>query len=293
MNIIFVTDNLESIVKYRSKLINILSLEYQTFYLNVFSFAFLVNIFLNKKKIFVSSNGLCNVIILLLPIYKVLIFNGFGRYEKSKFVRIFILIILKKFKKSTASVQSYRDYRYFRLHGARRINWVPGSGGTKRPINGRPEHSIIVSRKEKINYLHEISGIHKNFANVAVVGVENYSEIALKYKNIKFLGIRSQDDIFDNAKLMLQLNGYGEGIPHSLVDAILSNLDISISKRVWIKSGFYKMTKHRPTTWMSNNNFYFLENGSVIKEELSSIVNIDAINKRYTREIRQTITEIE
>ena len=85
--------------------------------------------FLRKRDtqyIFVSSDGRSNIVMLLFCwLSGMIILNGFGRYEKSKFIRFFIILLLRHRKNVICIIQNYRDYRYLSKYLApNKFKWI-------------------------------------------------------------------------------------------------------------------------------------------------------------------------
>ena len=59
------------------------------------------------------------------------------------------------------------------------------------------------------------------------------------------IGYVDQSKIMSFAKGFLVPYGYGEGIPHSLVDAIISGADIYLTKKNFISYGFYRYARYQ------------------------------------------------
>ena len=99
-------------------------------------------------------------------------------------------------------------------------------------------------------------------------------------KNPIFTGIGyvPQEDIFKKANTFFQPMGYGEGVPHSLVDAIVSGMNVIINKKDFIGYGFHKIGfSYLPLagSWVrlvdSENCKFKLENITVNKKYIELI----------------------
>ncbi len=74
-----------------------------------------------------------------------------------------------------------------------------------------------------------------------IVGVDLHHKSVIDCDQIDYKGYVPQDDLFKCFSTFVQLPGYGEGIPHSLVDAVVSNMQVVISKKQFIEFGLYKL----------------------------------------------------
>ncbi|NRP26536.1 hypothetical protein XMD420_000119 [Marinobacterium sp. xm-d-420] len=202
---------------------------------------------------FFSSNMKSNLFFLIFFTKSgVVLFNGLGRYRKSKFFRLCLVFFIKINFNKTFIFQNYADYRYFKTKADGNLSWIPGSGGTCRNIGD--DKFLIVTRIDKID---SISDSIYNFISsfcLSEVYVVGCSEEALAEKGFdgclfKACGYLPQDDLFIHGSNFIQPQGYGEGIPHTLVDAICSGMDIWMKPSEFINFGFYKLGFRR-----SHNN---------------------------------------
>ncbi len=195
-----------------------------------------------RSSIVITSDGRTTLFYLFFVFCnQFIILNGLGLYERNKFIRmLFIYGFLIK-RRVTICCQSYRDYRYFRKYSKVPIIWVPGSGGVKRKT-GYSKNPLIITRERKLKIMmHEVRNALNYFDQIDLLGVERPAKGRCS-PNLNFLGSRSQSAIFETSKKFLQLDGYGEGTPHSLVDAICSDMDIIINKKCFVKFGLHKIS---------------------------------------------------
>lgn len=247
------TDNLN--VNYRSSLISSLKLEgFRTNSLGLFdrnyqNLKHIFQILSSKRVLIVSSNLRTNIVMLFLwHVRGLVILNGMGRLRKKKLARYFIVTLVWVNTRKKIAVQNYADFRYLRrFTRSSLISWVPGSGGTVRN-HGIGSAKVAVQRDAKlflvsaslINFLRNVPGPHK----ISVMGCTQLSsELSLEsnYHDIRCMGRVAQEDIFQHGRIFLQPAGYGEGLPHSLVDAIVSNMEVWIDRRMYLQTGLWKM----------------------------------------------------
>jgi len=231
----------------------------------------------------VSSNGKSNLLMLSLFNQGVtLILNGLGRWEKNLTIRRYIIFRMNH-NNLKLVCQSYRDFRYFRRYGrfSSRLFWVPGSGGITR-LTGSGESLLMVSRDSKIGFhISDIGVLSDKGVPITIVGL-NKPHLALSEVNLIELKKHvPQTDIFLGHSLFLQLDGYGEGVPHSLCDAIMSNMDLFINKKCWIKFGFYRF--FRGTKSLEFNNYFHVKKDDNNLESLKKRINISAVNELYLK----------
>ena len=143
---------------------------------------------------------------------------------------------------------------------------------TKRPIRESTD-PIVITRDNKLRFVSKkLKQFSKRVNKVYLIGLSNLYERNSQHS----LGIVPQEELFTKSKVFLQLDGYGEGIPHSLVDAICSEMDIIVQKSCWIKYGFYKYTK---LTDCLHEDFYFLHASKCAS--IRKVVTLDYVNQQY------------
>lgn len=192
----------------------------------------------------VSSNMRTNLVVMLAnPKRGLIIINGLTRWRRLWLLR-FVLRVLINCSRMTICVQNYADYRYFQRFCDARVVWVPGSGGERR-LFGTQARAVVVTRPRKIvcqaDWLTLFSE-HYGMA-VSLVGCDESDSIlsGFDFENIEVQGYVDQKDIFVTGNSFLQLPGFGEGVPHSLVDAMCSGMPIWMTKIEFLQFGFNKL----------------------------------------------------
>jgi len=188
----------------------------------------------------ISSNLRANIFFLLF-FWRggLLILNGLGRYRYNRTARSLITLLLKLNPKKQIAVQNYADFRYLRRCNVDRVSWVPGSGGSCRQTSDS-DGVFLVSRavKLKLQCASVFSAMRVLAVDkISVVGVEQESDNDFSSFGLDCVGYVEQDEIFHFGQVFLQPEGYGEGIPHTLVDALCSGLSVIITKRDYLRYG--------------------------------------------------------
>lgn len=238
-------------IRYRSGIMRILNERGVAFIgLGVFdnftSFTKILYFILFTNKNLLSSNMKSNLLCLVFFWRSgTIIINGLGRYKRNVKFRNLLRVLFKLNSKKNIVFQNYSDYRYFSLFLNRSFYWVPGSGGIER-VSGSSDGITIVSRMDKIvsckdSILSLVNSIPKD-QNIYIVGC-NKSQITelFNHKSIIGCGYVDQLDIFMHSNHFFNPSGYGEGVPHALVDAICSSIEIILPKKDYISFGFYKL----------------------------------------------------
>lgn len=251
MKFFLLNDKAEYNVNYRSGLMAELDsrgLKFKSIGLfdSVFSFFYYIIALIILDRFFISSNMRSNIMFMLFFWRKgLVIVNGMGRNRTSRFFRFCINLFFVINVKKKIVFQNYADYRYFSFISKRKYYWVPGSGGNKRPL-GKSENIVIVSRDSKLPLI--ASSINIAFSLVdrksQVVLVGCSKMIVKDYfhdKKVSGTGIIPQNEIFSEGYRFFQPSGYGEGIPHTLVDAICSGMQVYIYKNDYIKFGLHRL----------------------------------------------------
>lgn len=289
MKIIFSANSKKSFSNYRIDLFKKVSEDYNcTFekFLNIIvkSIYYGMNDYL-----IVSSDGQCNLALCLCPwLNRVVIVNGMGRFEKNKLVRKIFLTAIILNNNNIVIFQNYRDFRFARrFYNKKNIYWIPGSGGVRRQ-SGQAPGILFLTRDNKIQFFwSQIEKILPDLPELRIVGLKNTS---IQNRRLKNIGIVPQEDIFSHGNCLLQLYAYGDGVPHTLVDGICSNLDIIISRQAWTNFGFYKIIDRREVNdHASLNSFYHLRSGSSVISTLSETLNKSRINNDYYKHIKRKL----
>lgn len=285
--IVFINDRDVYNYRYRGEVVNELKKRHYT----VFSAALdrplgLLKFFVksliqpSKFKIF-SSNLRANILVLCLSRSPAtILLNGLGRYRRKKLFRWFLILILRLNRNKTILVQNYADFRFFKFYCID-AKWVPGSGGRRLRASGNG--IFFVTRKSKIEAVSEsvISFCSSNKVSaITIVGVDEWPSKAIEEKfcyhgvEVFFTGYLKQNKIFEFGNVFIQPTGYGEGIPHTLVDALCSDLKVVITKADFIGFGLRKLG----FGWVPTAG-----NWGNIMTSSSAINNIcsDNISKRY------------
>jgi hypothetical protein len=283
--ILFINDDKSLNVMYRADLIAELQNEgYEVCSLGVSSpwdFMSLVKNAFLPLSLIVSSNlraNLASCLFCWLP--GIVIVNGLGRYKRIKFFRRLILIIFSCCWKRFFVIQNYGDFRYFRRFSNASIFWIPGSGGSIRKTASR--NALFVSRPSKLpSQLASIEVMvdELGLKEVNVIGVGEGDLVGLP-RYLKLKGVTSQMDLFSEGNIFLQPSGYGEGVPHTLVDAICSGMIVYISYKDYVQFGFYKL----------ECGFTGAKIGTLTYcESLKSTLSLKQVNKDYINIIKLSI----
>ena len=283
--ILFVSDTTAILHNYRSSLVMKASAFWVVDTRGVFeslSSLILLPFGLIRCSIFCSSNLRSNLFCSLFFWKRgVVILNGLGRYERSSFLR-FLLVFLFKISGSNRIVlaQSYRDFRYLRLARVR-VLWVPGSGGSCYQ-KGESDEVLVVTRDSKFNCIRDsLASFYKEFNLPLIVAgckdAETLSDVGFDCHNIGF--ITSKNLLYSNARSFVQPDGYGEGIAHSLVDAICSHYRVFINRKVYLKSGFYMLFRNEGIAPVRRGDWYEITPEQ--SRSISSRVSLKAVDNIY------------
>jgi len=253
--ILFMNDKAKYNVRYRSNLMRELEKHYTIESVGCFDkitslFSTILKLVFGSYILTVSSNIKSNL--LNLTIFwrkKVLIFNGLGRYRQSKILRTFIILFFRmQLQENLVFIQNYADFRYFRKYAkvSTEFFWMPGSGGTKRKIGDSRSSVSVITRdgklQKQIASIEEFLCVTQNQLRLILVGINKLPDFASDKLTYECVGYVDQSDIMSYSEAVLVPDGYGEGIPHSLVDAVMSGAVIYLSKVNFIQYGFYKVT---------------------------------------------------
>lgn len=208
----------------------------------------ILRLLLGRDGLVLSSNLKTNFFVLMFcRSSKVVVINGLGRMRASWLLRVLFLRLLALRKNTVAILQNYADYRFVRRHApVVSIEWVPGSGGTRRLV-GTAQNGILVQRDNKIalvapdvnRFLSQCNVV----ASLSIVGCKNQNGLDRLFHgvNIHLAGVVRQSDIFMTGSIFIQPSGYGEGFPHSLADAIVSEMEIYISNTEFMRYGLSRL----------------------------------------------------
>ena len=135
--------------------------------------------------------------------------------------------------------------------------------------------------KKKFQLLKKRLLDFENLGAIDIIGLDAKWSVG----EVQSLGKVEQDNIFTQHQKFLQLYYYGEGTPHSLVDAFSSNMDIYIDKKSFISFGLYKFFE----------NIKFINGLALITPKHSSYLNFkkiiacENINVQYTGVIKKCL----
>lgn len=202
----------------------------------------------------VSSNLKSNLVALLAYTGSLtIIVNGQGRYRnRPTFRALFRFLLDLRSRKAQAVFQNYADYRFYRRYCQRaRLHWVPGSGGVARATGKSSESYVVVQRDSKLALVAAslkesaqlISQLHTaEPASFTLVGCSPDNKIVQsQLPAFKSVGRYPQEQIFIDGKSFIQPEGYGEGVPHTLVDAICSEMQVVIKKGCFLRYGLHQL----------------------------------------------------
>jgi|GEM_PF-1257352 len=201
----------------------------------------------NRRNVIVSSNIKSNIVVMVIRSRRVLIImNGLGRLRGSSRFRAILCTLMSLRPAARFVVQNYADYRFFRRHvRAASLVWIPGSGGVRR-FTGVPGSTVAVQRDEKIpttslSIRQFIDSGLRPQARLVVVGCTDAAGFRSYFadRDVVAGGYVAQDRIFAAGRHFVQPAGYGEGVPHTLVDAIVSGMTVYITRRDYLRFGFW------------------------------------------------------
>jgi len=195
--------------------------------------------------ILISSNLRSNLkVILFYWAPAALIINGLGRYRRS-FLRKFIGILLKVRINDSVHIQNYADFRYFRRYFQPKVHWMAGSGGVCRSTGDKGVFFVTRDSKYPLvepsikRFLHL-----RNLEKINMIGLTQLSYDDAKFNSIGYV---PQSQLFSYGSEIVIPSGYGEGIPHVLVDAMCSKIIIWLEKKQFIQFGLYKVINEYKT----------------------------------------------
>ena len=296
IQILMINDRAELNNLYRTNLLDLLKKEFIKVYsCGLFdkkkSILFMLLKIINPKVITISSNLKSNIFSLIFFWKRgVIILNGMGRYRHKIFLRTILLILFKLNWKKLFIIQSYADFRYFRFKCKKNFFWIPGSGGTKKKI-GLKKNFLLIQRDDKIRNIYlSVNEFLKNLKSHSffLIGCtnKNKKKIKLLFKKYKINFIEKQHpkNIFLEGGSFIQPTGYGEGFPHSLADAIMSDLDIYIHNKEFLRFGLHKLGGKK--NFFSNNWSRLIGTEKIVNE-----VNLNKVNKKYIFLIKRSIED--
>lgn len=295
---IYIISDKRSLLRlYRDHLIKLVAQKFETKIEGIFdsplSFLKLLASLSKKNNYILSSNIKCNIFLLLHPFTRgLMIFNGLGRFREYPLFRYFIGYLIKnRCRTLKFVVQNYADFRYFRRYFSNDLSWVPGSGGRSFKSINRHSNAVIVTRYSKlitqrrslINLIENLPSF--NLKPIRVYGSGDLSSIIKNTDNpnlFKVCGWREVKDIYSEGKYLISLGGYGEGVPHNVVDAICSDFEVILHEQDFRRFGFHLMD-----TKFSE----FSEGWRIVSffEEGKKKVSIGEVNKRYVELLHMSL----
>ena len=291
-SVCFVNDKVDYNVRYRSDLMRALAVKYKVkscgLYDDVLSFLFtLFSIVSPNNQVVVSSNLKSNLVVFLFFWKsKIIIINGLGRFRRSPKLRTVLVFLIKcQRRENIILVQNYADYRFFRKqnYSLTKIYWMPGSGGIKRSVGLDQYSASVITRDSKLpNQIKSIREFYSSGlgpARLKLIGVTRGRNIDFNNIPHEFVGYVDQEKILSFSKNIIVPDGYGEGIPHNLVDAIVSNASIFLTKRNYIQYGFYNYTGYEE---ISGNDYWVK---LLINKEIRNLVSSDNIVAIFCKQI--------
>jgi hypothetical protein len=200
-----------------------------------------------RDSLILSSNLKANIIALFLTrAPHIMVLNGMGIVRKSKVFRKILGQLVMRSTRLHLVAQSYADFRYFRrFYPQVPMTWIPGSGGTAKLL-GPSDVPIIVQRDKKLPLVaRDVAGLFSSLlttSTLVVVGCTDHQSVSkllpIEHQSVGFV---PSSEIFRYGGTFIQPEGYGEGFPHSLADAIASRMTILIANRESIRYGLARM----------------------------------------------------
>ena len=174
--------------------------------------------------------------------------NGLGSFRHFSFFRFFILGLFLLNKHKIIVFQNYADYRWARRFLRSDVAWVPGSGGRARLINLSSQSFTIVTRPTKLGMVK--TSLLKFVGSVPIdtrfnlIGISPADLIGSGIVDNRFcaLGYKEQSKVISFGGTLFVPDGYGEGIPHVMVDALVSGLPVVLTKKSYTKYGLSKLS---------------------------------------------------
>lgn len=271
--ICFLTYPRSSVINYRHELIKNLEQDYDVKLISP------VQYFLFNFDLVVSSNTISNLFTLcFVSCKKVIILNGFGRLYKRRTWRILFVNLMKMQKghKCKIITQNYRDYRFLKRYGIT-STFIMGSGGASFRVINRQD-IIVVSRDKKIET--QYASISKFLRLHSARDIKVYGTTRVyqpKLKGLSFEGRVERSVLLTNAKYIFHPQGYGDGFPHSLADAICSGVSLIMDRKLFVEYGLCHVVDY----YRVINGFLIIPFGNKKNLILQSSVGASEVNKRY------------
>lgn len=256
-NVYVINDRTEYNITYRSGLLDVLvSFGYSPVTVGAFeSITVFVSVIVKllssgrKNRLFVSSNLRTNILVSLFPAWcGLVIVNGLGRYRNKSLFRLFLLKLIRFNTLKKYVFQNYADFRWARRYSGVDVFWVPGSGGVPREINTHSTDYTCILRPSKLavvrTSLSEFTEILPHDSRINIVGIytSDLSVQSVDDPRLVAVGYQDQSKVISFGGTLFVPDGYGEGIPHVMVDALVSGLPVVLSKKAYTKYGLSKLS---------------------------------------------------
>lgn len=201
------------------------------------------------ERAWVSSNLKTNIVALLFFWTRgTIILNGLGRWRDKNLFRLLLCLLFFINWRKRILIQNYADYRYFSIFTPlRTFHWLPGSGGSTRSHQpDSPDHFLLVTRATKLPVVEaSVEKFLEEFpsAKLLIAGCTSDEITPNLYnrKNVIGKGYVAQDKLFHGVTELFVPLGYGEGIPHVLVDALCSKVSVVITPMQYRQYGLFKV----------------------------------------------------
>jgi hypothetical protein len=221
----------------------------------------------------ITSNLRSNLVILALPWTRgLVIVNGLGRHRSSTLLRRVLLGLLRINGRKAIALQNYADYRWARRFGRHSdVQWVPGSGGIVKPV-GADTALVLVTRDDKVAVIApSLARLYDCAADVpplVVVGCRDAAGCGNALAGLPHhsVGFVDADAILSFGDTFVQPSGYGEGLPHSLADAIVSGMTIMIQKREVERYGLIRLGAR---VTKIGNGWHIIEPDAALRDALA------------------------
>lgn len=285
-DIYFFSDTEKTILDYRLDLINLI--EKKGLRVNKASLKNIIyriySIYLSE--LIISSNLRANIFSLIFFYFKkkVVIINGLGRFRGIPFLRKMFIFLLSKTRKTNIIVQNYRDYRWLKMHNIQSF-FICGSGGRTFKLSAKNSDWIIISRNSKIDLQQDsikkfIDTKEFDGSKLIFYGIDSNNSLTSAIKGLsEFRGYVKPEEFFISSKNFFQPDGYSEGFPHTLADAISSGCNICISKKQYIQLGLYLFD----IEYKEEEGFVYFSTLNNIK--LINFISLKSVNKKYSEYI--------
>jgi hypothetical protein len=172
--------------------------------------------------------------------------------------RLLMGVLLKVVPKKVF-IQNYLDFRYYRrFFVLENAAWLPGSGAYIRQTSCDDGY-FTVTRSDKIStQLRDLERFSEDFQQqLTCIGLDQ-SDASLGC-DIRCVGKVPQNDVFSFGNTFVWLGGYGDGLPHSLCEALYNRVVVLIRRRQFIEFGLYKLGaefSHSRADWLRITNVH-------------------------------------